>query len=271
MNSRVWTNVFLSIVVILLSIIILLDKDNLEKELPSLSDIDPDNISKIEIQRENLETLSFSNNNGEWQIDSPLKFQANYNRIRSILNILKTKSYKKFNLDEVDIEKFELESPKVILKLDENKFLFGTTNPIDQKRYIIFDKTIHLIDDYLFPQLMVNVFFFAEAKLLPKGINIISIDFPNNKLEKRNDSWVSSIDKYNEEKIISIVNKWQSATAVTVSEYKKEDDKEIISIQSLSGEKINFTIVATEPRLILGRNDKGIQYELKNDDAIQMF
>ena len=172
---------------------------------------------------------------------------------------------------KVDIEKFELRSPKVILRLDENEFLFGTTNPIDQKRYIIFDKTMHLIDDYLFPQLMVNVFFFAEAKLLPKGINIISIDFPNNKLEKRNDSWVSSIDKYNEEKIISIVNKWQSATAVTVSEYKKEDDKEIISIQSLSGEKINFTIVATEPRLILGRNDKGIQYELKNDDAIQMF
>ena len=73
-------------------------------------------------------------------------------------------------MDKVDIEKFELRSPKVILRLDENEFLFGTTNPIDQKRYIIFDKTMHLIDDYLFPQLMVNVFFFAYLFFLLEEI-----------------------------------------------------------------------------------------------------
>jgi len=268
-NKRIWINIFLFVVVILLSIIILSEKDKIEEELPSLSTIDPNNISKIEVLRKNLETLSFSKNEDEWKIDSPLQFQANSARIKSILNILTTKSYKTFNLN--DISQFDLRSPRVILKLDKDNFSFGTTNPIDQKRYILFNETVHLIDDYLFPQLMVNAFFFVDTKLLPKNIDISSIEFPDNKFQKDNDKWVSSTNKYNEEEIIKIVSKWDKAIAVSVSEYKKGEDEGMVSVQALSGEKINFIIVKTGPYLILGREDIGIQYTLGGDDAIQMF
>ena len=39
----------------------------------------------------------------------------------------------------------------------------------------------------------------------------------------------------------------------------------------MSGQEINFAIVATAPYLILGREDLGIQYNMSTDDAKQMF
>ena len=94
MNKRIWVNIFLFVVVILLSIIILSENDKIKKVQPSLSAISPDNILKIEIIKKNHKTLSFNKRNGEWEIDDPLKFRVNPLRIKSILNILKTKSYK---------------------------------------------------------------------------------------------------------------------------------------------------------------------------------
>tara|TARA_B100000029_G_scaffold237403_1_gene234477 strand:- start:1627 stop:2442 length:816 start_codon:yes stop_codon:yes gene_type:complete len=271
MNQRIWINILLCFVVFLLSIFTIFDNENIKEDPSFLSTIDPNKISKIEIERKNLESLSFSKKNGEWEINSPLKIQANSKRIKSILNLLTTKSYKKLNLNEVDIAQFNLRSPEVILKLDQNNFLFGTTHPIDQKRYVLFNEIIHLIDDYLFHQLMVNVYFFADVKLLPKNLDIISIVSQKNKLQKNNNKWTSSVKKYNEEKIISIVSKWENAIALSVGEYKENENLETISIHALSGEKIDFTIMENESYLILGRKDIGIQYTLSRDDAMEMF
>jgi len=82
------------------------------------------------VQRKNLDNLFFSKSDGVWNMITPLQFQANRARIESILKILETKSYKQFNLDEVDIAQFALRSPAVILELNENKFDLITLNHV---------------------------------------------------------------------------------------------------------------------------------------------
>ena len=90
--------------------------------------------------------------------------------------------------------------------------MFGTTHPIDQKRYVLFNETIHLIDDYLFHQLMVNVYFFADVKLLANDLDIISIVSKKNKLQKNNNRW--NTEGYNgwPDHIITSVSKAQCCT-----------------------------------------------------------
>ena len=283
MNKRIWVNILLLIFVILLSIIILSDKDNIESQTSSLSTLDPNTISTIEIQRKNLETLSFNKNDDKWEIISPVQIQANLIRIASILNILRTKSYKEIKLNDVDIAQFDLRDPKVILKLDQNNFQFGTTNPIDQKRYVLFDETIHLIDDYLFAQLMVNVYFFAENKLLPDDKKIASINFPDNKIYKNNNQWVSTKKDYDDKKIKNIIKAWENAVAVRVGKYQINDGSSekdcdynkscnpAISIETISGEIISFSIEKEKPNLVLARESVYIQYTISADDSRQMF
>ena len=89
MNQRIWINIFLLVVIISLSTTIFFKKDKINDEFIILSNIDPNNIEKIEIQRKALDTLSFNKKEGEWYIDLPFKFKANRNRIESILTSLK--------------------------------------------------------------------------------------------------------------------------------------------------------------------------------------
>ena len=283
MNKRIWVNILLLIFVILLSIIILSDIDNIESQTSSLSTLDPNTISTIEIQRKNLETLAFNKSNDKWEIISPVQIQANLIRIASILNILRTKSYKEIKLNDIDIAQFDLRDPKVILKLDQNNFQFGTTNPIDQKRYVLFNETIHLIDDYLFAQLMVSVYFFSENKLLPDDKKIVSIQFPDYKIYKNNGQWISTKKDDDDEKLKNIIKTWENAIAVTVDKYQlnsgsSEEDcysskscNPTISVETLSGEIFSFSIEKEKPNLILGKELSGIQYKIADDDAIQMF
>ena len=150
MNQRIWINIFLLVIIFVLSAIIFSNKNEIEDELLPLSSINPKSIININVQRKNLDNLSFSKSNGVWNMITPFQFQANKARIESILKILETKSYNQFNLDEVDIAQFALRSPAVILELNKNKFSFGTNNPINQRRYILFNKKIHMIDDSSF-------------------------------------------------------------------------------------------------------------------------
>ena len=283
MYKRVWINILLFIVIIILLIIILSEKNKIGEKASSLSIIDPNSISTIQIQRKNLSSILFNKIDDKWKINSPVQIQANPIRIKSILNILTAESHKKLNLNEIDITQFDLRSPKVILKLDQNNFHFGTTNPIDQRRYVLFDETIHLIDDYLFSQLMVNVYFFADNKLLADNEDIKSIDFPDYKIYKNNGQWVSTKKDYDEEKIKNIVMTWENLIAAKVEEYQLNDGSykkdcayrkscnPAISIETSSGEKISFSIEKEKPNLILGREPIYVQYIIMPDDVIQMF
>jgi hypothetical protein len=270
-NQRIWINISLLVIIVVLSVIIFFNKNEIEDELLPLSSINQKSIININVQRKNLDNLSFSKSDGVWNMITPLQFQANRARIESILKILETKSYNQFNLDEVDIAQFALRNPAVILELNENKFSFGTNNPINQKRYILFNKKIHMIDDFHFFQLTTNAAYFAETKLLPDKMNIISIRFPEYTIRLNNGKWQASIPEYDEKKVKQIINKWKEIIAISASKYEKQEGQKTITINSLSGQEINFTIVATAPYLILGREDIGIQYNMSMDDAKQMF
>ena len=57
MYKRVWINILLFIVIIVLLIIILSEKNKIGEKASSLSIIDPNSISTIQIQRKNLSSI----------------------------------------------------------------------------------------------------------------------------------------------------------------------------------------------------------------------
>ena len=118
---------------------------------------------------------------------------------------------------------------------------------------------------------MVSFEFFLETKLLPDNINITSIKFPKYEIQKNDNKWVSTKTDHSEEKIKDLVSKWEKATSLSISKYEKKDSKGIVSVQTYSGKKINFSIIETEPYLILAREDIGIKYNMGIDNIYNMF
>lgn len=272
MDTRLRLNIGLLIFIILLSLAILMSKDEADHVIPRLTKIDQDDILKIEILRKNIDNLEFNRVKEVWYMISPYNFLASTARINAMLRLLDSESHGQLNRDSVDLARFNLIDPAITLKLNDHLFNFGNTDAIDTRRYILFNEKIHLIDDSLYMQLTTNATFFADPKILPTEMKIDAIQFPSNRMELINDNWqTQKLIDMKPEQLKKIVFSWNEATAVSVSKYMKPVKKSSITVSSSDGITIKFFIVSTKPYLILGREDIGIQYHLGNDESEKLL
>ncbi len=247
-------------------------EDKANQVRPRLTTIEQEDIVKIEVLRKNLDNFEFSKQGEAWYMLSPLKFLANNSRINAMLHLLKAESHGKLNPDEVDLARFHLIDPIITLKLDDHVFQFGNTDAIDQRRYVLFDGKIHLVNDSLYAQLTTNAAFFADPKILPLDVDINAIQFPDNKIELIGDDWQTrKLMDIKPEQLKRIVFAWKNAVAISVSKYETPETELPIVVSSSSGITIRFIVVSTEPHLILGRKDVGIQYHLGSDEADKLL
>lgn len=272
MDKRTWINVGLLAFIIALSFAFLIPEDNTEVELPLVSNIDPKDIVRIEVLRKSLDDFIFNKEGEAWYMSAPQQFLANNSRINAILRLLKTESYGQLNSDEVELARFELADPVITLKLNDHVFQFGNTDAIDQRRYVLFDKTIHLTNDFLYQQLTTNAAFFADTKILPAGFSIKAIEFRENKIELRDNQWqLQSLMDIKPDQLKQIVSNWENVNAISVGSYNKPEIESHIVVTSMNDSFVVFDIVSTEPHLILGRRDLGIQYHLGSDETDKLL
>jgi len=271
-DKRLWINVGLLVFIVLLSAIVLMPEDKSEQDLPRLTAIEQNDIVNIDVLRKNLDDFVFNKQGETWHMRSPLKFLANNARINAMLHILKSESHGQLNPDEVDLARFDLVDPIITLKLNDHVFQFGNTDAIDQRRYVLFDGKIHLVNDSLYAQLTTNAAFFADPKILPLDIDINAIQFPENKIELIDELWqTQSLIDINPDQLKRIVFNWNNTVAISVSKYAAPETELPIIVSSSSGITIRFIIISTEPHLILGRKDIGIQYHLGSDEADKLL
>jgi Domain of unknown function (DUF4340) len=271
-DKRIWINIGLLAFIVLLATILLLPAEKTEQELPRLSTIDSNNIVQIEVFRKGLDNFSFNKQVKAWYMNSPLQFRANKARINAMLRMLKVESHGQLNPAEHELKQFDLADPIITMKLNDHVFQFGNTDAIDQRRYVLFNNSIHMVNDFLYQQLMTNAAFFADTKLLPDNLEINSIQYPDNQIDLVDGHWqMQTLMDISPDQLKRIVFNWQNATALSVSKYDAPESITAIKLSTSNGESVEFIIVATEPHLILSRKDLGIQYHMGSDEADKLL
>lgn len=272
MDKRIWINVGLLAFIVLLSAILFYSGEEPEQELPRLSTIDRNSINQIEIIRKDLDDFIFNKEGETWAMRSPLQYKANNARINAMLRMLKAESHGQLNPAEVELKRFDLADPVITMKLNDHEFKFGNTDAIDQHRYVMFNNSIHLTNDFLYSQLTTNAAFFADTKLLPIDLEIGSIRFPDNQIDLVEGQWqMQNLIDINPEQLKRIAFNWANALAISVSRYAEPETESLITVSSTNDDTIEFVIVSIEPHLILGRKDLGIQYHLGSDEADKLL
>lgn len=272
MNKRIWINLGLLGFIILLSVLLLEPGQEAEQELTRISTIDSNTIVQIEVLRKGMDNFAFSKQGETWQMTSPQNFRANEARINAMLRMLKVESHGQLNPAEVELARFDLAEPIITMSLNDHVFQFGNTDAIDQRRYVLFDGMIHLSNDFLYHQLTTNAAFFADPRLLPDNPEINSIQFPNNKVELLDGHWqLQPLMDISPDQLKRLAFSWQTATAISVNKYTKPETETLITVTTTNADAIEFVIVSTEPHLILGRKDLGIQYHMGSDEADKLI
>ncbi len=271
MDKRLFINIGLLAFIALLLILILNSNEETKQEAEKLSSIDQSEIVKIRVARKNLDNFIFDKNNEAWLMISPLKIRANNARINAMLRLLKAESHSQLKPTDVELEALGLDEPAVILRLNNHEFKFGNTDAIDQRRYVLFKETIHLTNDFLYNQLMTNAAFFATPQLLVEGAKIKSIEYTDNKIELIDGHWqLQTLMDISPDQLKRIVFNWKNASALKVEPYNAPENESFITITT-NNQTIKFVIVSTEPHLILGRKDIGIQYSMASEETEKLL
>lgn len=163
MNKRTWINLFLiQAVVIILVILVLTGDEETSKEAQKISDIAAGSINSIAVINDARENINFVKQQDTWRMTAPVTATANPDRINSMLSILESRSFTRLAVDKPGLERFGLADPAVTLKLDGHEFFFGGTNPLEHRRYLLFEDNVYLIKDGLYHQLLQPPDFFIK-------------------------------------------------------------------------------------------------------------
>jgi Domain of unknown function (DUF4340) len=263
---RLFINLLLFLCVIGLAIFLIRGevKEKVKIEV-TLTDIQPDSIHVIHIERRDMDDIIFQKQDDHWDMQSPYNLPANSSRIKVMLKLLQAHSYDNFSAADNDLTPFMLAVPAVSIVLNDTRIAFGDTNPLEEKlRYVLIKDTVHIINDSLFHQLQASATFFLDAKLIPPDSKIKAIQLPELNIENAEDDTLSGA--YHQ-----IINSWNQLESISVRKYEEIEAIDTIKIDLASGERIEFVIVSDRPNLILARPERGIQYHISNTVSDNLF
>lgn len=204
-----------------------------------------------------------SKSSDQWQLETPVQWPANNITVERIIAILASETETSIAVDGIDLTALGLQDPKLTLRLNDTVVLFGATNNINDRRYILIGSTIFLLADVHLPFMVQGISGLIDKRLLPGSISLQALDIAGLRLNKNNTrTWTSSNNTaISTDQINRLVSNWQTIEAGTIRRYDPSASVQQKIVATLSdGSSIEFLLMAREPELVIARPDLDLQY-----------
>ncbi len=263
MKSRFLLNIFMLLLFTgLLSVVIFFSPNKDSQQ--TLTQLSPENINSIFIPRKkgNIELRKINN---QWQMISPYKMPAHDFRIQHLLKLSQLTSKKFYLADQLELSNYQLQPARARIRFNQTWIDFGTSNPVNDMRYIKSGDTVLLAHDDTYALINSTPSSFVNLSLLPKNSAIQSLFLPQQQLRLINNLWqVTPPQAISADEIQNFLQRWKSAQAFGVHAYLPRKQLGNIEVQ-LQDQRIVFEISDKSPWLILARPDIGIEYHLASE------
>lgn len=275
MNRRILLNLGLLALVALLAVIVYFEPGAVRDESSArLTGLSSTEVTRLEIRPAEGEAIVLVREAGQWQLESPIRVAANEFRVEAVLRMIDATSRSRFEAVDGELHRYGLDVPLVELRANGTGLAFGATEPIDRRRYVRVDDTIHLIDVEHFDILNAGYTNLVSSRLLPEGLRPARLELPDLTLIKdAQGRWETtpeldvSMDALNR-----LIDAWVHARAIMIQRYEPQMPVEVITIESANGgERLEFDVIETRGDLILGRPELGLRYHLGADQGRRML
>jgi len=264
-KRRTLSNIVLLVVAASLTIFIVTRPDKVARpELEPLSHENPRSISHIRLELAAGSVIEVRRMDGAWHLIEPVRIAANDFRINGLLRVLNAPVHARIDAGTQQLKRFGLATPQARALFDGKKVLFGDTDAIHGRRYVLFDGKIALVDDNFFSHLSASAANYVNPALLGRDPILQEIVLPGIRVYRQTGDWhlESSGANASAESIERLINTWTHAQATAVRPYESSLDwNDVIRVELADG-PIQFDLARTKYELILGRPDMGIQYHV---------
>ena len=228
MKSRYFTN--LALIVLAIALYWFNNQaDKVTTAYITVSPISINTINHIMIERADRDSIVINKLEDEWRLVSPVKARANPTRVELILSLVNTPSNKQLTITpDTELSQYNITADSTKLTLNDSQFNFGGVEALSKNRYILSNKTLHLVSDRVAPLLNANPTSFVDNRLFPPQTKISKLDVPyydkasqnlddtqRMVIENKKGQWTS--EPYEDaDSLLKFIENWQHSHALQV-------------------------------------------------------
>ena len=239
------------------------DTESEEKASPRISTLRTDEINRIELQADALQ-LTLQRDGDDWRITAPVDWPAQAANVERLLSILKLESSALAEAAEVDLAALGLQPPAATLRLNDTQLLFGATNNIGGRRYVLIESRLYLLPDVHLAFAAQGLLGIVDRRLLPGRTDLSALHLPEIKIELDSDGHWSSTRKPESAQLALLIGNWQALPAIRIHRFDADASPgEPIEAHFAGGQRIDFLLLSTQPEIIIANPSIGLQYHFR--------
>lgn len=206
-----------------------------------------------------------------WYLQQPVAMPASEIKVAQLLGLLTTNSLHQYQIKSDNLPKLGLQPPQWEIQLGDTVVKFGKTEPIDQKRFVLVNNTVHLINDQYSQYRFGSPLMLANLDILPVDKSVKELHLPDNIIKKVDGRWQSSSagDTNTQNNYKELIDRWRYAQALRVAMADNVDKAGLFSDATNvtvylenAQQPVHFSVRDNDQNVIVTNEDWGVTYYL---------
>lgn len=272
--KRKHLNLLLGAIALGLVATVYFSREQPEPPPPPLTTLQTGDIQHIAVKHAGSPDIRLEKRQDAWWLVAPVETRAEDIEVGALLDLASRASQRRYPAAEMDLAELGLSKPDWVIQLNEQRIEFGGLDPIESRRYVKVDDTVHLIEDPPSAALDADYHDLVAKRLLPAEARISRIQLPGLLLTRGdNEGWQVTPGSSDQgaDAAQQLVDAWQRAQAMWITPLdKKRPTRGSVSIQA-GDTKLRFDILDRKDQLVLSRPELGVQFTLSKALDSQLF
>lgn len=221
-------------------------------------------VDRISIEHVDADLIVLEKEQGIWRLTAPITARADDFQVGNLLELTSRHAQASYAATDIPFDQAGLGPPQFRVRFNDVVLNFGTTDPLNNQRYVQVAERVHLIADVAPSTFDANPLDLLDKRPLPPDMDIHSMDFGWLKLTRQdNGSWgVTPAEKdRGADAAQALADAWARARGGWIAPLDK-DEKFMATYRFTSDKReIELSRVVSE-ELILARRDLGLQYHM---------
>ncbi len=216
--------------------------------------------------------VQLSKQGGSWTINSPIQWFANNIAVERLATLATLEARSQIARSEIDLSTLGLSLPKAVVTLNQQSIYFGDSNRIGNRRYLLVEPNIYLVDDIHYPLISQGLGALLDRRLLPASLQLDGLQMSGLSLHYQQGQWVSDNPEHDPEALKQLVNQWQTKQASSIKPY----DVSLTPLQKITANTktsgpIEFYLLSIKPEIIIARPDLNLQYHFPDHQYYELL
>ena len=240
---------------------------------PRIIDLKPADIDTVEIQIADA-LLTLQRDVDGWLLESPIRWPANNINMKRLLSMVNSEADSRLPAEEINLATLGLQFPRAVLRFNDTRLLFGATNNIGGRRYIMVDSTVFLLSDIHLPFFSQGLISIVDRRLLPRRYRLSTLKLPGFEIGRdANDHWqVANADGFGQDQITRLVTNWQDLEASQIRLFDAgATPGQKLEIALQDGSVVEFLVMSVDPEIVIAHPRIGLQYHFPADLYYQLI